>query len=501
MPLQKPRSDGTPTIDPQTTKRPQMQERRRTLQTISELSATATTIPDLRAYARNSLMPQPTRSNTSSNGRRTPNSHKRRSLQYCARPECVEIRSPPPVPSIHRPATQRTSSHRSSHMKSPQPYEAGWNARRELARKQAEQALSGTSIQREPSMPDLQLKYRPALPDVSPSSHSKPHEPYLRSYYSQQHSLRNSRSMSSTTSRPERRLSNGAPPQDTRYEAEPSVRTSTDSSSFRSSRSSAIRRSRSSSSSQSFTLQGVPPLPSGCAQPINPYYSTLHSPYHNGYPIQLPGPMYAQAPSEMRASSLPYMTGRHSFTGVSTALYSHPPSKQHGHAQKIPRPKSLSSQTSTGHQQSLSKRSSQSSIKSQSRRRSTHQQGFPPPPPVQPHTQSTPPSHHHPSPSHLPPRPLPNRTSLTKWASERAEIRAEFNGMQRARVQERVRRANEMEQEKERELQMVGKGAGKAGRVLGVGLEEEREGGCFGGWKWKLGRGKRWVRRWIGRWK
>jgi len=73
--------------------------------------------------------------------------------------------------------------------------------------------------------------------------------------------------------------------------------------------------------------------------------------------------------------------------------------------------------------------------------------------------------------------------------------------MQRARVQERVRRANEMEQEKERELQMVGKGAGKAGRVLGVGLEEEREGGCFGGWKWKLGRGKRWVRRWIGRWK
>tara|TARA_R110002003_G_scaffold9_17_gene527 strand:+ start:8902 stop:9234 length:333 start_codon:yes stop_codon:yes gene_type:complete len=84
-------------------------------------------------------------------------------------------------------------------------------------------------------------------------------------------------------------------------------------------------------------------------------------------------------------------------------------------------------------------------------------------------------------------RSLPSRESLTKWKSEREEAKAEFDGMQRAKMKERVRRANEMELEKERELQALGKGAEKGARVLGVGLVEkggsgkERGRGCFGG--------------------
>jgi hypothetical protein len=75
---------------------------------------------------------------------------------------------------------------------------------------------------------------------------------------------------------------------------------------------------------------------------------------------------------------------------------------------------------------------------------------------------------------------VPNRESLTKWKSEREEAKAEFNFMQRATMKERVRRANEMEQEKEKELQALGMGAEKGARVLGKGLKSE-ERGCFGG--------------------
>jgi hypothetical protein len=69
--------------------------------------------------------------------------------------------------------------------------------------------------------------------------------------------------------------------------------------------------------------------------------------------------------------------------------------------------------------------------------------------------------------------------------------------VQRAKIRERVRRANEMEQEKERELQALGKGAEKVKVKEQIGVEQE--GGCFGGMFGRMGigigkgRGKAWI--------
>ena len=429
-------------------------------------------------------------------GQKTSNPSKRRSLpQYCAKPECVQTRSPPLVPAINITTAQRKASENRSHVNALPRHEGGWNARRERARLEAEQALSGVNLRPTPSSSTLQRRNSSALPEVSLSPRPKSSQPHLRSYYSQRHSLRNSRSMTSTPSRSEQ-SSVGSSSRDTALrdrDVDSSERTSTDSSSFRSSRESAIRRSRSSSSSQSFTLQGVPALPSGCAQPTNAYYSALHSHYHNGYPYQLPGPMYVQAPSEIRASSMPFRRldnvnaiPRNSYTNASPAMRSNPPHGQYNNTHR-PRPRSLSAQTTSGHQQSLQKQPSQPSIKPDRRRTSTQQN---PQPSSLPST-SLPNQRHRsnsslkvPQKAHLPhrtqsatldpPRAIPNREALTKWKSEREEGKAELDGMQRARVKERVKRANEMEREKERELQKLGKGAEK-------GLEKEEDKGCFGG--------------------
>ncbi|KAF2830158.1 hypothetical protein CC86DRAFT_403471 [Ophiobolus disseminans] len=319
--------------------------------------------------------------------------------------------------------------------------------------------------------------------------------------------------MTSTPARSEKRPSVGSIPKEPSqrdHNADASEQASTDSSSFRSSREGAIRRSRSSSSGQSFTLQGVPPLPSGCAQPTNAYYSALHSPYHNGYPFQLPGPMYVQAPPEIRASSLPFMRldntnvmPRTSYTSISPPLHSNPPHDQRSQG-KRPRPKSLSAHTTSNHNHpALTKHSSQSSIASRDRHHSNHPHPHPSPSPSSHRRRSTS-SIQHPPKAHLSrrtsteltptltPGAIPDRESLTKWKSERDEAKADFVGVQRARVKERVRRANEMERVRERELLEAGKGAGgeeEKGEGMGKGMGKRKERGCFGGlFGWGVGR-------------
>ena len=174
-----------------------------------------------------------------------------------------------------------------------------------------------------------------------------------------------------------------------------------------------------------------------------------------------------------------------SYTNASPALRSNPPYEQDNNTHR-PRPRSLSTQTRSGHQQPLTKQSSQSSVNPDSRRHSIQQNALPASLAAGQRRRSKP-SLKAPQKAHLPhrtqsatldpPRAIPDRESLTKWKSEREEAKAEFDGMQRARVKERVRRANEMEREKEKELQKLGKGAEK---VLEEGLEKE-ERGCFGG--------------------
>ena len=70
-------------------------------------------------------------------------------------------------------------------------------------------------------------------------------------------------------------------------------------------------------------------------------------------------------------------------------------------------------------------------------------------------------------------RVVPKRESLTQWKAEREA--AEPGGTRRAHMKERVRRANELEEERERELMKMGKGTGMEGK-------EKKEGtGCFRG--------------------
>jgi hypothetical protein len=495
MPLQKSAPQGPTTVDPQMTKHKQMQERRRTLQTISELSVTDTTPSDFRTFFANEQIRLASTAGSPENMRKPSNLNKRQSLpQYCVRPECIQTRSsPPPVPAIHIAAAQRASSGNGSQPSSSPRHEAGWNARRERARLQAEQALSGVPVRREPSNTSLQNTNTATI--VSSLPRAKTSQPYLRSNHSQQHLLHNSRSSTGTSS-----VSGQSARHKEAWDVESSGRASTDSSSFHSSRDSTMRRSRSSSSSQSFTPQGVPPLPAGCAQPTQTYYSALTSHYHNGYPFQLPGPMYAKAPSEMRSSSLPFMRVEHAGTPLLGGQFVAAPGANkhnygHGHKQ---RPKSLSARSTSSHRQTTHRTTSRASLPSQRSRHSTQN--------VASDTSSSQRRSHSqsrsslkaPKPAHLSSkrsdttsvtfdqshrqRALPDRESLTKWKAEREGARAEFG----EKMKERVRRANEMEQEKEKELQAVGKGAEKGARVLGIGLEKERvrgkARGCLGGW-------------------
>jgi hypothetical protein len=493
MPLQKSSPCGPPTADPQMAKRKQLQERRRTLQTISELSATEATPPELSTLFANDQVRLTTTSGTPNNMGKPSNLNKRRSLpQYCARPECIQTRSSPLAPSMHVAGAQRPPSGDEIQASPPPRQEAGWNARRERARLQAEQALSGTPLRHEPTDKSLQTGSSTSVASSLPRA--KTSQPHLKSYHSQRTLLDNNRSTAGTTSRSER--SSGR--HKDAWDIESSGRASTDSSSFHSSHDSSMRRSPSSSSSQSFTIQGVPPLPTGCAPPTQLYYSTLTSHYQNGYPFQLPGPMYAKAPSEMRGSVLPFVSVEHAKTpllggylGTSPEL---PHKWHHGNGNKQ-RPKSLSARSTSSHQQRYNKHTSQASMPPQ-RSRHSSQSTLPP-------TGTQKRSHSHtrsnlksPATAHLPnrraeamsvtfdqghtQRALPDRESLIKWKAEREEAKAEFG----AKMKERVRRANEMEQEKEKELQAVGKGAEKGARVLGIGLEKERGRGkgrgCFG---------------------
>jgi hypothetical protein len=520
MPLQK-LPQGPPSSESQMTKRRQLQERRRTLQTISELSATEGHTADFRLSGGARQRALEGHQGPPLSLRKTPNTSKRRSLpQYCARPECIENRTPPAVSTIHIMTARRLPlDDGGASSPAPQPT-AGWNARRERARMQAEQALSGAEIRKKSSISSLQSANYSDKPTTSSLPRNKSSQPYLKAYYSQQHLLHNSRSMTSTSSRPNLQSNQGRSlkqPDLRDPEADFSEHTSTDSSSYRSSRDSTMRRSRSSSSSQSSTVQGVPPLPTGCAQPTRSYYTAVTSHYHKGYPYQLPGPMYAQAPSEMRTLSLPYMYHDRANTpllGYMPSPSPVPPNtllSNHYNSVQKQRSKSLSSRSTPNYQLIREGRTTRQPTASQPPCQLTNK---PTTSSLPPHSsKSSTPNRHRssslksPSSSRLPKRTetvtfdqastqraVPDRESLTKWKSEREEAKAEFDFTQRAKMKERVRRANEMEQEKEKELQALGLGAEKGARVLGVGLKSE-ERGCFAGMF-----GKIWGRKGRGKW-
>jgi len=73
---------------------------------------------------------------------------------------------------------------------------------------------------------------------------------------------------------------------------------------------------------------------------------------------------------------------------------------------------------------------------------------------------------------------IPRRESLSQWKAERDEAKMEFYGIRRASMKERVRRANELEQEREEELVRMGKGTEEKEEGEAV---HEGEAGCLGG--------------------
>lgn len=498
MPLKKLPHQGPPTPDVQMTKRrQQLQARRRTLQTISELSTTELPQAGFR------LSPDEEEYALLSHDRTLSSTNKRRSLpQYSARPGCVQ------ASVVHIMTAQRLDS--CSRSRGLQQPGAGWNARRERARMQAEQALSGTGMRPQQSYSELRSGSMPSKQLSSSSLHSKSSQPYLRSYYSQQQLLQNSRSPTTSPSQRDHQPSPGRPSKHTGprdyNDAPMPERYSTDSSSHPSSHGSSVRRSRSSSSSQSFTLQDVPPLPTGCAQPTRSYYTAVSSRSNKGYPYQLPGPMYTKGPSETRTSSLPHMHDSHPFgTPLVDQIPDTPNTLLHHRyktPQQKPRSKSISSRSTAASEHR--KHNARASLPSQAARNS-----IPKPPTLtfdpapasrtvaqrsRSRSRNQAPKPHHskspPSPTHQaqpPPRSPPSRTSLPKWHADAGDAKVDA----RAKIKERVRRANEMEQLKEKELQAVGLGAEKGARVLGIGLEsEEKRRGCFGGlWGRIWGRG------------
>ncbi|KAL5118207.1 hypothetical protein ACEQ8H_003879 [Pleosporales sp. CAS-2024a] len=494
MPLQK-LVQGRPPTDSQMTKRRQLQERRRTLQTISELT-TADYVANPRAFPGHDQKVLACDFGVPTMARQTLLDSKRQSHpQYYARPERVDARSPLASAQM---AAMRVPLAGGDPVLRSQP-EAGWNARRERTRMQAELALSGTKILRQEwSNSNLQSESSSDQTNTSLQSRSQTGKPSLDSYYSPLPFQPISRSLTSPPSQSQL-LSGGGPisrhSECREHDIDLSEQASMDSSSFRSSRDSTMRRSRSSSSSQSFTMAGAPPLPTGCAPMMLPYYTTPMTNYPNGYPLQLPGPMYSPQPSEMRTWSLPYMREDHpsapllhhasSMSSASSAARRYNNSL---HACPKTRPKSLAARAASSEQQrQRTRHAPRSSTTPQPARYNAHRRSrtsLASRASSAPHGQYASSLKSGPS-SHLPRRTdmvtfsqdaaVPKRESLTKWKSEREEAKAEFDFMQRAKMKERVRRANEMEQEKEKELQALGLGVEK-----GVSSVAKRPGGCFG---------------------
>lgn len=490
MPLQKLPPKGLPSLDQHGSQRRQQQERRRTLQTISELSATD--VPSLRfkVVVGTGQSTVASRSGMSNVGVKTSAMAKRRSLpQYCTRPECTDARSTPPLPPLPSTITYRSKSGPNTKATSSGKPETGWNARRERARLQAERDLAGGQLRREISGYKLQVGSSSNLPTTSPLPAVNTQSASIRHSSSQQHLLRNSRSMSGMSSRSERRSSLGSTHRYTNrpdHDTDSSDRTS-DSSSYNSPPGN-VQRNRSGSSGSTISHHTLP-MSASVNTPIQGFHDNLH--HRSGAVVNRPQYYGTQAMPTDRAWSMPVMSMNYTMpyyitnsqsTNPHSQTRSQPGSRRSRHDQQ--QQAHFSTGPSPAASISSRHKSPSSSSSQRSRTPSEHRRSLPqpihsPPPPAytanaaidqtdKTTPQPSPPIKHE-------QRSMPKRESLTQWKNEREEAKAEFDGIQRAKMRERVRRANELEQQKERELRLLGKGMAneKACRVLGRDVDGE----------------------------
>src|SRR5438309_2224306 len=102
MPLQKPSLQGNTSTDPQL-----VQNRRRTLQTISELSATDGAAPDFSSFITSQKNGQVHLAQSQIVEQKPKSLSNRRSLpQYCSSPECLRVQALQTLPPVHFPALQ-----------------------------------------------------------------------------------------------------------------------------------------------------------------------------------------------------------------------------------------------------------------------------------------------------------------------------------------------------------------------------------------------------------
>lgn len=509
MPLQKLPPNGPLSVSVPANQRPQLQSRRRTLQTISELSSTEGSLPDFVSSIGIENIRRLRHDNVPGVRRSTSKPAKRQSLpQHHSSSNILLPRPMITVTSGHGQGMQHAQSTKGCR---PRPLTMeqveGWNVKRERARTRQERAIIEARARRSTSDRGAEITASAAWPNEK--SRPEPEGPLAN----EQAPLKSSDSRSSLIERVERRASSGSTNNSaSRYETgyEAPERASTDSSSYQS-RDSAVHRSRSGSSNTSYASQDAPPLPNGGSADIRGYCAELILQNQNLVSFGESARSKTLNPSRSsRTFSFPMDGSKHMSTPYHRyatapdlrqlpAQHSRPISAQRARNQALAALTAVNSHSRTSHgtqhppstynsahqYRHASLTSHPSSASAHRRSASPHRNSLRYHAQLQAQRQITSPSPaylsdvHHTSQRRksdgsrrvsFDQRSVPKRESLTQWKKEREEARANLYTDHKAKMQERVRRANELEEERQKELVSMGKRATKA---------ESR--GCFGG--------------------
>ncbi|KAH6842145.1 hypothetical protein B0T12DRAFT_424697 [Alternaria alternata] len=496
MPLQKRHPRGESPQHQLSSTRQQLPERRRTLHTISELSATEAPTPNFSSFI-GGLQRQPL--DQTYHSKAMPDVAKasnRRSLpQHVPNPQYPQVKANHKAPLASAQHTYQTPVYRSLHDSNMGNDELRWTVKRAKARSQRKSAATVQEYTRQLLQNLIQDSSYPAIPRKVVDSTSRSS---LRSCSSHQHLLINSHSLSELSSSSlssgnlDRRPNLGALgsyPEAWSYKPRSAERSISDITEHPTLRNIAIRRSKSGSSSNSSSIPTAPPpIPVALLASMQPYSPT--PPQHLGSGarsittnlirpisttrISLPSTLIDQAGLSQqdqrktfsRAAQQQHESDvqRARLESLAALTAVHPGSYRHRHAPPL----------------NLNELRQPSVFPSQHHRASLQHclhsnRNFRPPSQYDPLLSSTfnetAPQHHISHSSEH--RTVPRRESLTQWNSEREEARTVPDSMRRADMKAEVRRADEVESDSEQELMKIGKKGGEKG------VQNER--GCLAG--------------------
>ena len=491
MPLQKPHPRGQSLkVQPQT-KLQQLQERRRTLHSISELDATDLPTPEFRAFAAAVQKPPRDRECALEAGRDSGTTIKQPSrYRRLSSAECSQAEATVPASLSHSTISHQERYAQSLHGRGMNVEEEGWNARRDHSGFHHRGAVTSRERRRQ------SLQHMPqdgSYPRVERNSVRSASQSNLRSYSSYPQLLANgystsgfSSSLSSSDTLDRRSsvgtISNHSYPWSHSPEAS-AVYTSAGSFDR------AAQETWSDSFDRPFMADALPPSPLALPSKLR-YRQMPASNYENRRRPHSAGPSM-QLELTAHTTSLPTM--RVAPVDLSQQDWRHSPShsaqQHHRGEMRRAHSESLAALTaaqpeSCGQRRTSCSRFSPSPSEGppsqQTHRSSLHRQAQPsmycgpPPQYVSPPTLAR-----HPnmamapyrSSSGVAERAILTRERLSQWNSEREEAKMGLGDMRRADMKKRVRRANELELKKQQELLHLEK------KVNSVAQEKER--GCF----------------------